>query len=175
MSGVRSQRKGKTAEREVIGLLNPYLENAWRQVITDYPDLPVGELPKLQRNTLQADAGGCDIVGLDWLALEVKNQQSNGVNDWWKQCCGQAKKGQTPVLWYRAGGKQWRVRMRVQIPVVAYRPNLHATVDMSPFEWLPWFEIKAYDEFGLRAKAVLVTEQLRENHTDDTQVVIGYR
>ncbi len=164
MAGKISQRKGKTAEREVIGLINPALENAWRQVITDYPLLPVGSLPKLQRNTLQSDDGGYDIVGLAWLALEVKNQKAAALNNWWKQCVEQASEGQVPVLWYRMGGAPWRVRMRVAVPVVTYRKPWKVTVDMSPFEWLEWFELMAYEEFGKVAYVKQLAEQIMNNH-----------
>lgn len=63
----------------------------------------------LQRNTVQSDRGGSDIVGLPWLAAEVKNvEQQNTANleAWWQQAVEQAQAWSTrqqpltPVLFY---------------------------------------------------------------------------
>lgn len=163
MSGAYSRNKGKRAEREVIELMTPAMNNAFQKFITDYPHLDCGEQPKLQRNTLQSDAGGYDIVGIPWLALEVKNQAKGAVDAWWKQCLEQASKGQTPVLWYRIGGQPWRVRMAVTCKVVDYRAAWVPVVDMSPFAWLDYFEIRLYDELGKNSAINSLRRQMQSN------------
>lgn len=94
--------KGKRAEREVIKLLTPVLEKV-------YAEAGIEDIPMLQRNTLQSDKGGYDIVGLDWLAIEVKHQESLAVNLWWKQTIDQAKTGQQATLFYRKNNVKWQV------------------------------------------------------------------
>lgn len=103
MGGLMSRNKGKEGEREVIRLLQPVVE----QVFLAF-DLAV---PVLQRNTLQSDRGGFDIVGLEWLALEVKRQEQLLIGQWWEQTVRQAGQDKEPVLIYRQNGGRWRVRM----------------------------------------------------------------
>lgn len=115
----RSNRdKGKRGERDVIKLLQPIVDNAY----TEAGLAPV----TLQRNTLQSDNGGFDIVGLEWLALEVKNQERLNIAQWWQQTVNQAKDEQEPVLLYKVSRSGWRVRMfgrlltndkRIRLPV----------------------------------------------------------
>lgn len=100
--------KGKRGEREVIALLRPVIERV-------YGDHGVDDVPRLQRNTLQSDAGGFDIVGLHWLAIEVKRQETLNLNAWWQQTLRQAGAGQTPVLFYKQNRKPWRVRMNTGV------------------------------------------------------------
>lgn len=103
MSGKKSRNKGARGERDVIQLLQPVVNQVYEAF-----DL---EIPKLQRNTLQSDSGGVDIAGLEWIALEIKWQESNGVNGWWKQCLEQAGQTKEPVLIYKSNRVAWSVRM----------------------------------------------------------------
>lgn len=101
MSGLTSRNKGKRGEREIVHLLQPVIDEV-------YASSGI-QIPILQRNTIQSDRGGFDIVGLDWLAIEVKHQEQNNVNGWWKQTVQQAGK-KMPVLFYRRNNAAWRVR-----------------------------------------------------------------
>lgn len=102
MAGLTSRNKGKRGEREIVHLLQPVLDEVYEKNNRDKV--------VLQRNTLQSDRGGYDIVGLDWLAIEVKHQEANNVNTWWQQTVAQAKGQQMPVLFYRRNHAPWRVR-----------------------------------------------------------------
>jgi hypothetical protein len=102
--GRGSIQKGKNAEREIVAMLQPILNDLFAGVGRD--------APVLQRNTLQSDTGGADLCGLSWLALEVKCCETFNLPAWWTQCAGQAKRNQTPVLFYRRNNVKWRVRMR---------------------------------------------------------------
>src|SRR5438045_4158293 len=77
MGGLMSRNKGKRAERQVIDLLQPIVDHCYKEA---------GLKPLLlQRNTVQSDQGGFDIIGLEWLALEVKHQEILNVDAWWQQ------------------------------------------------------------------------------------------
>lgn len=74
--------KGKRAERQVRSLL----QSVVTRVYTDYGiDVPI-----LERNLQQSIKGGADIRGLDWLAVEVKHQETVKLEQWWRQTCEQA-------------------------------------------------------------------------------------
>lgn len=140
MSGLLSRNKGKRAEREVIELLQP--------IVTElYLNLVKRCAPTLQRNTLQSDSGGCDISGLEWLALEVKHCETFNLNDWWKQTVRQSEghsDPKEPVLFYRRNNVAWRVRMRG----VAGRTDSYAfaLVDISVEAFLMYFRKRLANE-----------------------------
>ena len=103
--------KGKRGEREVIKLMQPVLEEVYSMVGR------VDEVPKLKRNLMQSAEGGFDIVGLEWLALEVKFHETEQMTGWWEQCKRQAGCGQEPVLIHRKSRVAWRVRMFGNLPL----------------------------------------------------------
>lgn len=148
---VSSRSKGKRGEREVVAHLQPVLDRVYAQLRADHPQLAVGEAPRIQRNTLQSDKGGYDLVGVDWMAAEVKNQERLQLGEWWKQCFAQAKKGETPVLFYKRNGTGWRVRMRAKVTVVSYLPVWEPLVDVAIEEWLAYFSMRSYEEAGAAA------------------------
>ena len=105
--GKFSRDKGKRGEREVVNLLQPVVNKVY---------LSVGLEPVvLERNLMQSHRGGHDIVGLDWLALEVKYQENIQVNQWWKQTVEQAGQDKVPVLLYRKSRVAWKVMLPVTI------------------------------------------------------------
>jgi len=103
MGGKMSRNKGQRGEREVISYLQPVVD----RVAESYAITP----PMLQRNLLQSHAGGHDVFGLHWLALEVKLCETYNLNAWWEQTLEQAQGVAEPVLWYRRSRVPWRVRM----------------------------------------------------------------
>jgi hypothetical protein len=112
MSGNKSRDKGQRGEREIIAFLQPIVN----EVFGNFRK----EAPILQRNQLQTDRGGSDIIATDqfgeakairWLAAEVKWCETFALEAWWKQCVKQANTSQTPVLFYKRNNVQWRVRM----------------------------------------------------------------
>lgn len=134
MGGLMSRNKGKRAEREVVNMLQPVLDAAYRDAVNDVA-------PILQRNTLQSDRGGYDIVGLDWLALEVKHHETvtpSLVDKWWLQCSEQAH-GKVGVLFYRKNGVPFRIRLRAGIALDESRVAIHSgviDVDEETFLWV---------------------------------------
>lgn len=107
---LNARSKGQRGEREIIDLLQPHVDEVSR-----YNNV---EPPLLQRNTLQSDQGGYDIVGLPGFAFEVKRVEKDtpgAVKDWWAQTVRQAKNGEEPVLFFRMNGRPWSVRMFVRL------------------------------------------------------------
>lgn len=128
--GAKGINKGRNAEREIVGLLQPILDYAWGTIKL--------EAPQLQRRGL--GFSGQDIVGLEWLALEVKFHAKPAIESWWEQCVEQSKRRNggraTPVLAYKTNFKPWRVRM----PGFAASDVMHACIvdiDWESFEY--WF------------------------------------
>lgn len=136
MGGRMSLNKGKRAEREVIDLLQPIVDK------TTYELNGPGII--LQRNTIQADRGGSDIHGLEWLALEVKHHETMQVNEWWKQCRSQASRNQVPVLIYRCNHAPWLVKMYGGLGQDDVWVPSTVTVDVPAF--LIWFRAKLEHE-----------------------------
>jgi hypothetical protein len=144
MGGSYSRNKGARCEREVIKLLQPVVNEVWTQVFGER----VGEweIPKLQRNTLQSDEGGFDIVGLQWLALEVKHQEKLQVEKWWEQTVKQAKGKLEPVLWYKQNNVKFRVRIWGSIFVHSDGGHIHEVIEMSVESFLVYFEKRLRSE-----------------------------
>lgn len=65
---------------------------------------------------MQSRMGGFDLVGIPWLALEVKRQENEALPDWWRQTVKQADEaaGQIPFLLWRKNRSPWRARVRIQ-------------------------------------------------------------
>lgn len=142
---INSRAKGQRAEREIIHILQPIIDAAYNRVGR------ADDIPRLERNQNQSAVGGYDIVGLTWLAPEIKNQATLAVDAWWAQCLKQAKKGQKPVLMWKLRGGKWRVRFYADIECV-----IGVVVDMDLRDWLPifedWviFEAVRLDRYGLK-------------------------
>lgn len=94
-----SRIKGQDAEREVIRIILPVVRGV------------LGPDAVLSRNLEQYQRGGHDIVGIDWLALEVKRQEELQIEAWWRQTLAQASSTMVPVLAFRQSRKPWRVMM----------------------------------------------------------------
>lgn len=143
--GSLSIQKGKRAERAVASLLNPILARVCQEEGVD----PV----KLQRNLVQTQQGGHDLVGVDWLAIEIKHHKTVSLPAWWRQTCGQAgcDENGTPIsnriyrepvlIWKQHGGK-WNVRMLVRLEIEP-GSRLRTWGDVSMDVFLQWFEARA--------------------------------
>lgn len=98
---INSRAKGKSAEREVINLLQPLL-----------PHL------KLERNLDQTRDGGYDIKGMGRWAAEVKRYAEVAPGDFkrfWKQTLEQAHEvGKWPVLFVREDRREWVAYVRLE-------------------------------------------------------------
>lgn len=142
MGGLSSMNKGKRAEREVVQLLQPVVDKVYREFygLRDARTGVAIEPVKLQRNTLQSDGGGFDIIGLEWLALEVKFHETPQVETWWKQTVRQAKEGQEPCLVWRKSRVDWKVMMMGVLP--AGDKRVRCRIESRKKDWLLWVECR---------------------------------
>lgn len=160
---VNAKNKGAAGEREVAELLQPTVTKAYTETL----GITEAEVPRLRRNVLQVQEGGYDLVGLDWLALEVKRVEALGkggilkghVRQWWLQCLTAAQNGKLvggnegarygganglarePVLMYRPNGWTWTIRMYGYLsvgPNGGVRVKAPITCELEPF--LIWLD-----------------------------------
>lgn len=103
---VSIRHKGQRGEREAADLIQGWVN----EVMTVAGRQPV----ELKRNLMQSKEGGYDLVGISWLALEVKRHETLSVNTWWKQTLRQTKDDQIPMLMYRQNRVPWRFRVKVR-------------------------------------------------------------
>lgn len=134
---VNMRTKGQRGEREAAALVE-----SWGKPITDSLGMPPVELT---RNLAQSQDGGYDLVGLDWLALEVKRHESTAqLSQWWKQAVRQAKAGQIPLLMYRQNRTPWKFRVR--LTAAHYSPcglasgTCTIVADLAEGEAKTWFQ-----------------------------------
>lgn len=145
MAGRSSRAKGARGEREVIQLLQPVVDAVCKDL--EQPTMV------LRRNADQRYAPDqYDIIGLPWLAIEVKRVENlSGMNSWWSQVTAATGLYQIPVLFYRQNHKPWHIRTKLPVSILpgtnlrshqsgAY--PLEVVVDMKITEWLAWFEKK---------------------------------
>lgn len=124
---VNARSKGQRGEREAIKWLQPIVDEVMGEGVIS-----------LERNLDQWRAGGFDVVGLEWMALEIKRRESFNLNQWWVQTVKQAGTDQVPVLLHRRNHQPWRAR--VLAPVVTGQwqcPPLVLDMEADQFEtWL---------------------------------------
>jgi Holliday junction resolvase len=132
-----AQSKGARGEREIVQLLQPVVN----LVYGDMGRVP----PTLQRNTIQSHKGGYDLVGVDWMAIEVKRCETLSLNAWSSQCIGQAKEGQTPILFFKQNNQKWRVMMH-SILVTGGASNLKVWGEIRMDDFLVYFDYRLRHE-----------------------------
>jgi len=135
---VNIRNKGQRGEREAASMIE-----AWALPVTTAAGCnPV----VMERNLVQTREGGYDLLGLDWLALEVKRHENLQVSTWWKQTTKQAKPGQTPFLMCRQNRTPWRFRIKIvathQYCGLAGVSTL--VVDLAPTDAQVWFQTELW-------------------------------
>lgn len=138
MGGKMSRNKGQRGEREVAALLQPVVDKVYKAHGM--------EAVKMKRNLMQTQDGGYDLVGVDWLALEVKFQETFNITGWWKQTLEQTKPDQVSVLIYRRSRIPWRVRMNGFL--ASGDKQIKCPVDVRLESFLLYFEHRL--DFALR-------------------------
>lgn len=110
---LNARTKGQDGEREVIKLLLPIV----REVL--------GPNASMSRNLEQYQKGGHDIVGIPWLAIEVKRQEELMIEDWWRQTLRQTSGPEVvPLLIFRQNRKRWRVMTWGQVGELTCRVEI---------------------------------------------------
>lgn len=141
-----SRNKGQRAEREIVKLLQPVVIAVWNELGRE------GAAPALERNLMQSHKGGHDLIGLDWLALEVKHQEQFVLSSWWRQAKTQAEEAEAkihrpvePVLFYRRNNIPWRVVMFGYLDAGS-AGRVRCPVDITPDAFLAWFRLRLAQE-----------------------------
>ena len=127
------RQKAAAAERDVANIHNYFFKDK-KLKNSD------GGILTLKRNLMQSAEGGYDLIGLSFLALEVKRQEILSLPAWWRQTTKQAACGQSPVLWFKQSRKPWRVILPVDIglpPKPLTKDLLKSEVTIERyFKWL---------------------------------------
>lgn len=138
-----AQSKGCRAERQVVQILQPVVTKVYSEL-----GCPEDQIPQLERNLMQSHKGGYDLVGIEWMALEVKHQETLHINQWWNQTKSQVQTRvdsagnrveQSPVLFYKQNRTKWRVMMFGQLPLPNDR-KVRCPVDISLESFMLYFE-----------------------------------
>lgn len=128
--GKFSRDKGQRAERAAIALLQPVVNKVFQEMGR--------EPPELARNLMQSRNGGFDVVGLEWMALEIKHHENLNIAQWWAQTKNQAGQGRIPVLMYKQNNVKFRIVMFGYLP--AGERRVRCPVDIALDAFLAYFE-----------------------------------
>lgn len=145
---VHALNKGKNGEREVVNMLQPYVNKIYSGLGMEPPDL--------LRNQMQSAVGGYDIVGLPWLALEVKRQETLCLNAWWAQVTKATKPGQTPVVIFRQNRQKWQVLMPAWVHTGGLG-HMEVRAQCSLEEFIGWFEQRLLYEAKKESESLQTT------------------
>ncbi len=96
--GAAQRRKGANGERELANLLADELGF------------------DVVRNLEQVRSGGCDLIGIEPFAIEVKRCERLALTAWWSQACDQADT-RIPVLAYRQSRHPWLFRLPLEFVI----------------------------------------------------------
>lgn len=140
MSGNMSRAKGQRGEREFATTLEKWSQPVLAAIGGDAAVM-------MRRNLQQSREGGHDLVGLDWLAVEVKRHETLSLPAWWRQTVDQAGRiGGIPFLAYRQNRSPWRFRVRITSahygPAGGWTQALD--VDMAEEAACLWFQGELY-------------------------------
>lgn len=130
--GKASRDKGGRGEREFMAIIQPLVDKVCEE--TGNPKIV------LRRNRDQRFAKKqYDVIGIPWIALEIKRQENpSGIGSWWKQTLQACGHRQYPVLAYRQNYQPWKIRMRVH--VAAGGGWMWMTINITLEAFLEWFE-----------------------------------
>jgi hypothetical protein len=126
-----AKNKGRSGEQEILGILGNVLVEEYHQ--RGWP-IPEGGL-------LRRGPNGKDIVGLSWLAPEIKrHEQCNEfrVEVWWEQAKKNANGGM-PVLFWRQNYSPWNVRMYGRLDLVN-GGAVRLPVDIAFDHFMTWYK-----------------------------------
>lgn len=126
MPGNKIRNKGINGEREIILMLQIIVDNEY----FNYPNLMA---PKLERNQNQSVSGGYDLVGLNWVGIEVKRCEKIEIKKWFNQVTKACKKKEVPIILFRQNFKHWRV---------IGKSHENKPVEILLANFLDWFRLR---------------------------------
>lgn len=136
MSGRMSKSKGYRGEIEVKTILEGIVEEVYGRM-----KIPAPELAR--------SPNGRDILGLNWLAIEVKRHERDNpyvISEWWTQTKEQAGNNRVPVLFYRMNNRPWNVKMFgfLELP----KGRIRCPVEIGLEAFLAWFRNQLEGRLG---------------------------
>lgn len=134
---INARSKGQRGEREIVDLLQEVVDTTR----TRHKLEPI----VLQRNTLQAHLGGCDLHGLEGFSVEVKFQEIDYNSAWWAQAVRQAGATKIPILFYRRSRQAWTVKFRAYVNTPKDRDQIEIDITCNEVDFISWFK-EALDE-----------------------------
>jgi hypothetical protein len=144
---INSKHKGRRGEQEVAILLRGWINEVYEEL-----GLPLADMPKIERNLMQVggmhrSVGQQDLIGLDWIAVEVKRVENEGgyqMREWWEQAKSQAHGAQEPILFWRLNGRTWNIKMYAFM--MAGDTKIRAPVVITDNIFAVWFKHKLKSE-----------------------------
>lgn len=154
--GSFSKQKGKRGERQIVKMLQGAIEEVyqWLEQQPRYESIktliegqPQLKRPFLERNQNQTNAGGCDLVGIKWASIEIKNTAKCSpalITKWWQQCLDQCEENEEPILFFKRGTTQ-----RVMVKGVIGGNIIHhrVPVEICIEDFMMYFRNKVHAEF----------------------------
>jgi hypothetical protein len=138
MGKISSKSKGLRGEHQVIKLIQPVVDDVY---------LAKGlRPPEIERNLMQSKKGGHDLIGIAWLALEVKYREQTQLAEWWQQTKTQAGEDMEPVLIHRKNNAKWQVRMYGYLLTGSQR--IKCPVDISLEAFLTYLRTRLINELN---------------------------
>jgi hypothetical protein len=125
--------KGRSGEMEILALHSNIMRAEYEKRGWPWPE----------HGILKRGPNGKDIVGLKWLAPEVKRHEKCNdfhVEMWWGQAKSQITSPECmPVLFWRPNHSPWHVRMFGRLNLLN-GGAVRCTVDISIGDYLLWFK-----------------------------------
>lgn len=139
--------KGRAGEQEVLARMSNIMRMEYANRGFPWPE----------QGILKRGPTGKDIVGLKWLAPEVKrHEQCNDfhIEMWWAQAKKNAPEGSEPVLMWRPNHSPWHVRMfgRLNLPSGG---AIRCPVDITIEDFELWFLHRLRYELDQLVKAAV--------------------
>lgn len=134
-----AKSKGRAGELEILSLMSNIIREEYALRGWPWPE----------HGVLRRGPNGKDIVGLKWLAPEVKRHEQ--VNDyhiamWWNQAKDNATEGAEPVLFWRPNHSPWHVRMFGSLPF-GNGGAVRCPVDIELGDFALWFRYRLKSEY----------------------------
>jgi hypothetical protein len=146
---INSRSKGQRGERELAKLFIETMLAVEATLPEHYPFKHKLASATVQRNTLQSDKGGFDLVGIPLLAPECKFAETFTLDAWWQQTLRQCKPGLFPCLFYRRARQPWRVRSYTSLQNPGISETMQWIVaDYSIDGFMAWYAV-LYNEWLL--------------------------
>lgn len=177
------RQKGMGGEYEVRDMLQAVVDEVYREFnekerlrLPDEKPPKLLDIPVLKRNLEQTREGGSDIIGLDWAAIEVKRQETEKVEQWWRQTKAAAvlldEEGNVvpgeyrkePILIWRKNHMPWEARMLGYLAVAGDTKNgrVRSSVDINLPAFLAYFKLRV--QMGLPNDEFMSAEDEARKH-----------